>query len=151
MSGQTLRSHLVLTEQERETQRDYAEKAKMVLLSRYAPCPKALVRTYGCQQNVSDSERIKGLLETMGYGFTDNLDQADLVLYNTCAVREHAEDRVYGNVGKLKAYKRERGDAVKKAARPCEVYIHIIRYQMQSHVTPLYILNFLPFLPIHTS
>lgn len=67
--------------------------------------PAALVRTFGCQQNVSDSEKLKGMLAEMGYRFTDSLDEADLVLYNTCAVRENAEDRVFGNAGALKGYK----------------------------------------------
>jgi tRNA-2-methylthio-N6-dimethylallyladenosine synthase len=68
----------------------------------------ALVRTYGCQQNVSDSEKIKGMLCEMGYGITDKLAEADVVIFNTCAVREHAEQRVFGNVGALKSYKLNR-------------------------------------------
>ena len=70
--------------------------------------PMALVRTFGCQQNVSDSEHIKGMLAAMGFGFTEEPGEADLILFNTCAVREHAEDRVFGNVGALKMYKRRR-------------------------------------------
>ncbi len=70
--------------------------------------PLAFVRTFGCQQNVSDSEHIKGMLEEMGFGFTEEAGEADFILFNTCAVREHAEDRVFGNVGALKAYKRRR-------------------------------------------
>lgn len=66
----------------------------------------ALVHTYGCQQNVSDSEKLMGMLAEMGYGFTENPDEADLVLFNTCAVREHAELRVFGNVGALKIQKK---------------------------------------------
>lgn len=66
----------------------------------------ALVHTYGCQQNVSDSEKLMGMLAEMGYGFTENPDEADLALFNTCAVREHAELRVFGNVGALKAQKK---------------------------------------------
>lgn len=69
--------------------------------------PLAFVRTYGCQQNVSDSEKIKGMLEMMGFGFTDEEADADFILFNTCAVREHAEDRVFGNVGALKNIKRK--------------------------------------------
>ena len=69
--------------------------------------PLAYVRTYGCQQNVADSEKIKGLLAEMGYEFTDKPDNADFILFNTCAVREHAEDRVFGNVGALKSIKRK--------------------------------------------
>ncbi len=68
--------------------------------------PMALVRTYGCQQNVSDGEKIKGILARMGYSFTENEEEADLILFNTCAVREHAEDRIFGNVGALKNLKR---------------------------------------------
>ncbi len=69
--------------------------------------PLAYVRTYGCQQNVADSEQIKGLLGQMGYDFTENPEEADFILFNTCAVREHAEDRVFGNVGALKSLKRK--------------------------------------------
>lgn len=68
--------------------------------------PVALVRTYGCQQNVADSEKIKGQLAEMGFVFTEDPEQADFILYNTCAIREHAEDRVFGNVGALKNIKR---------------------------------------------
>lgn len=72
----------------------------------YKRVPKACIFTYGCQQNVSDSERMKGMLTEMGYVITDEAEGADFVLYNTCAVRGHAEDRVYGNIGAMKHYKR---------------------------------------------
>lgn len=68
--------------------------------------PLAYVHTYGCQQNVSDSEKIKGMLYTAGFDFTEDRNEADFILFNTCAVREHAEDRVFGNVGALKNIKR---------------------------------------------
>lgn len=68
--------------------------------------PLAFIHTYGCQQNVADGERIKGMLKLSGYDFTDDVNEADFILFNTCAVREHAEDRVFGNVGALKALKR---------------------------------------------
>lgn len=68
--------------------------------------PLAMVHTYGCQQNVADSEKIEGMLQEMGFGFTEDPKKADLILFNTCAVREHAEDRVFGNVGALKNIKR---------------------------------------------
>ena len=63
--------------------------------------PLAFVDTYGCQQNEADSERIRGYLSEMGYGFTQSEDEADVIVINTCAIREHAEDRVLGNVGAL--------------------------------------------------
>ena len=69
--------------------------------------PLAFIRTYGCQQNVADSEKIKGMLSFSGFDFVDSPDNADFILFNTCAVREHAEDRVFGNVGALKNLKRK--------------------------------------------
>ena len=63
--------------------------------------PLALVDTYGCQQNESDSERIRGYLAEMGCGFTEDEYAADIIVINTCAVREHAEQRILGNVGAL--------------------------------------------------
>ncbi len=95
-----------------DVQQTYIEKVREVLSARYADPPRALVQTYGCQQNVSDSERMKGLLQQMGYVFTDKVEEADFILCNTCAVREHAEDRVYGNVGALKHHKRARPDCI---------------------------------------
>jgi len=83
-----------------------------VLQSRYTDKPLACVITYGCQQNVADSEHIKGMLADMGYAFTDDRHKAQFILFNTCAVREHAEDRVFGNVGALKSYKAEHPDTV---------------------------------------
>ena len=63
--------------------------------------PLAMVDTYGCQQNEADSEKIRGYLAMMGYGFTSDEFEADVIVINTCAVREHAEMRVLGNVGAL--------------------------------------------------
>ena len=74
--------------------------------------PLAYTHSYGCQQNVSDGEKINGMLAEMGFGFTDSPEHADLVLYNTCAVRENAENRVFGNVGALKALKQKNPDMV---------------------------------------
>ena len=70
--------------------------------------PVAFVDTYGCQQNEADSERIRGYLAEMGYGFTQDENEADVIVINTCAVREHAEDRVLGNVGALVHTKRRK-------------------------------------------
>jgi len=70
--------------------------------------PLAMVDTYGCQQNEADSEKLRGYLAEMGYGFTQDEFQADVVVVNTCAVREHAEMRVLGNVGALNHSKKAR-------------------------------------------
>ena len=63
--------------------------------------PRAFVDTYGCQQNEADSERIRGMLRASGYEIVDTEEGADCIVINTCAIREHAETRVYGNVGAL--------------------------------------------------
>ena len=68
--------------------------------------PKAYVETYGCQQNEADSEHIRGLLSQCGYSMTDTAEGADVVVMNTCAIREHAEQRVFGNLGALVHTKR---------------------------------------------
>jgi len=66
------------------------------------------VRTFGCQMNVHDSERLAGLLEQAGYVRARNGDEADVVVFNTCAVRENADNRLYGNLGLLAPVKRQR-------------------------------------------
>ena len=81
--------------------------AELVKLAYDTP-PLAFVHSYGCQQNVNDGERIKGVLMDIGYGLCDKPEDADLILFNTCAVREHAEQRVFGNVGALKGLKEKK-------------------------------------------
>lgn len=71
----------------------------------YETPPLAYMHSFGCQQNVNDGEKIKGVLVQLGYGLTDRAEGADLVIFNTCAVREHAEQRVFGNIGALKNLK----------------------------------------------
>lgn len=96
-----------------DIQKDYCNKVRSVISKRYAVQPPlACVVTYGCQQNVADSEKIKGMLSRMGYAFTEERTKAQLVIFNTCAVREHAEDRVFGNVGMLKKYKLEHPEII---------------------------------------
>lgn len=75
-------------------------------------CPLALVDTYGCQQNEADSEKLRGYLTLMGYGFTQDEYQADVIVVNTCAVREHAEMRVLGNVGALNHTKKNKPEQI---------------------------------------
>ncbi|MGN0584443.1 MAG: tRNA (N6-isopentenyl adenosine(37)-C2)-methylthiotransferase MiaB [Ruminococcus sp.] len=67
----------------------------------------AYVHSFGCQLNVSDGEKIKGILSALGFSFTEDYKKADLILLNTCAVRESAEDTVYGTLGNMKKYKKE--------------------------------------------
>ena len=72
--------------------------------------PTAYVETYGCQQNEADSEKIRGYLSMSGYTITDSAEGADVVVMNTCAIREHAEQRVFGNLGALTHTKRRHPD-----------------------------------------
>jgi len=85
----------------------YAERVKRIILSDGTHTPKACVVTYGCQQNVSDSQRLKGMLSLMGYEICEAQEDADFIIFNTCAVRGHAEDRVWGNVGATKRLKKQ--------------------------------------------
>ena len=71
-----------------------------------ARTPRAYVETYGCQQNEADSERIRGMLVESGYQICDEAEGADVVVMNTCAIREHANQRVFGNLGALTHTKR---------------------------------------------
>lgn len=101
-----------ISKEELAEQNKYSQMVNELISKRYSGKPLACVVTYGCQQNIADSEHIKGMLEAMGYGFTENRLEAKLIIFNTCAVREHAEDRVFGNVGALKSYKLDNPDVV---------------------------------------
>ncbi len=102
-----------IPQKELDKQKEYMNLVRTVVSSRYpSEAPKAFVHTYGCQGNVADGERLLGMLEEMGYIFCETPEEADLVLYNTCAIREHAEDRVFGNVGALKPIKKQKPDMI---------------------------------------
>ncbi|HUP70709.1 MAG TPA: tRNA (N6-isopentenyl adenosine(37)-C2)-methylthiotransferase MiaB [Acidimicrobiales bacterium] len=73
-----------------------------------APNRTYLIRTFGCQMNVHDSERIAGMLEAEGMAATEDLEAADVVVLNTCCIRENADNKLYGNLGQLKALKDRR-------------------------------------------
>ena len=73
---------------------------------------KAHIITYGCRQNENDSEKIMGVLSGLGYNATERVEGADLIIFNTCAVRENAERRVYGNLGSMKKIKQNHPDVL---------------------------------------
>ena len=73
---------------------------------------KYFIRTYGCQGNEADGETIAGILEFLGYSKADNVESADVILLNTCAVRENAEEKVFGEIGALKKLKRVNPDII---------------------------------------
>ena len=83
---------------------DYINKIKEIFSQRETP-PLCFLHSFGCQQNVSDGEKTLGSLVKMGYGVTEDMSAADLIIYNTCAVRENAELKVYSLIGNLKKLK----------------------------------------------
>ncbi len=82
------------------------------LQERRGSAPRCFVLTFGCQQNVADSEKLSGLAEEMGYTLTDIPDDADLILVNTCAIREHAENKALSTVGQYKHFKEQNPDLI---------------------------------------
>ena len=97
----------VIPAEDVQRQREYCAEIR-ALNSQLSGMPLAYVDTYGCQQNEADSELIRGMLTDMGYEMTDTDQDADVIVINTCAIREHAEQRVFGNVGALVHGKRRK-------------------------------------------
>ena len=107
------RENLIVTVEEIKLQEMYIEKvAEKVKTNFVTGKPMVNITTWGCQMNEHDSENIFGMLEKMGYGVTEEQSDADLIIYNTCAVRENAELKVYGNLHVLKKYKEKNPDLV---------------------------------------
>ncbi len=101
---------------------------------------KSLTAVYGCQMNEHDNEKIGWMLELMGYTPTENLEEADFMLFNTCAIRENAELKVYGKIGSLKTMKEENPD-IKIAVCGCMMQIEAIRETIEtkySHVDMIF-------------
>ncbi len=73
---------------------------------------KYFIHTYGCQMNVHDSEKIAGILEKMGYTSCEAVENADVVVFNTCCIRETAEQKIYGHIGQLKKLKRKKPNMI---------------------------------------
>ena len=94
------RKNVVLSDADMARQREFTEKIKELHIQR-GKAVRALVDTFGCQQNVADSQHIMGMLEAMGCEFVTEPAEADIIVLNTCAIRDHAEKRVYGNLGAL--------------------------------------------------
>ena len=105
------RENVLVSEDALARQRDLEAKIKAMLAAREAH-PVACVDTFGCQQNVADGQMLMGMLADCGFTFTEDAKEADLVILNTCAVREHAEQRVFGNLGILTHTKKENPEQV---------------------------------------
>jgi tRNA-2-methylthio-N6-dimethylallyladenosine synthase len=95
--------------QEIDEQYKYMEKVKKINAGKNL---KYAIYTMGCQLNENDSEKISGILEEMGYSKTNELNTADFVAFNTCCVRENAEDKLFGKVGEMKKQKEEKGTII---------------------------------------
>ena len=94
------------TTNEVKLQEEYIEKVKKINQNKKQ---KYTILTMGCQLNENDSEKLCGMLEKMGYTKTENQSEADVALFNTCCVRENAEDKLFGKLGELKRLKEEKG------------------------------------------
>ena len=94
------RKQVLIPEEQTLRQRDFERKIRELHAQR-GKSVRALVDTFGCQQNVADSQHIMGMLEAMGCTFVTAPEDADIVVLNTCAIRDHAEKRVYGTLGAL--------------------------------------------------
>ena len=101
-----------ICEEDIQRQLHICEEIKQRNEARREGTPLACIQTYGCQQNVADGQRLMGMLEACGFAFTEEAGRADLVVLNTCAIREHAEQRVFGNLGLLTHTKRERPEQI---------------------------------------
>ena len=101
MNGKTS----VISKEQLARQMDLCQKINAYWLSQ-GIAPTAYVETYGCQQNEADSEKLRGMLAECGYAIVSSPEGADVVIMNTCAIREHAEQRVFGNLGALSHTKR---------------------------------------------
>ncbi len=90
----------------------YADLVYDDKIKQLAKNSKYYIKTYGCQMNVHDSELIAGILEKLGYQKTENVKEADILLFNTCAIRENAENRVFGEISRLSYLKRQNPDVI---------------------------------------
>ena len=80
---------------------------------------KYFITTYGCQMNVHESEKIAGILRRVGYQEETTLEDADIIVFNTCCIRENAENHAFGNIGALKKLKRKLQNLGKKTRNLC--------------------------------
>lgn len=98
-------------EQEVALQNEYIERASAhvaALEQKLGRKPLSCVTTFGCQMNARDSEKLSGILQQVGYALTENEEEADFVIYNTCTVRDNANQRVYGRLGFLNSLKKKK-------------------------------------------
>ena len=92
-----------------ENQKEFMKKVKEL---NEAKKYKYSIFTMGCQLNENDSEKISGMMEEMNYSLTEEISDADCIIFNTCCVRENAEDKLFGKLGEVKKYKEQKGTII---------------------------------------
>lgn len=104
-----MKEQAFVTEEEIKRQRDFIESVRLLNKDKNK---RACIVTYGCAQNETDSDKLYGMLEEMGFIKSDDEKESDVIIFNTCSVRENAEVKVYGKVGALKAKKAKNPDMI---------------------------------------
>ncbi len=112
---------------------NYTGKLKQTVTEKFEYIPKANVQTFGCVQNENDSEKIRGILAQSGYEISDNFEVSDIVIFNTCAIRENAELKIFGNIGKLKALKAENPNMIVAVCGCMVMQPHIVEKIKKSY------------------
>ena len=108
-SGLKKEKNIKVSKEEIETQKAYMQKVKALNLLAEK---KFMVNTFGCQMSESDAEKISGMLVEMGYSITENINESDVVVFNTCCVREHAEEKIFSRLGLFKPIKENKKDMI---------------------------------------
>ena len=112
---------------------NYTEKLHKLIDTKFEHIPLVNVQTFGCVQNENDSEKIRGILAQSGYGISDSFENSDVVIFNTCAIRENAELKIFGNIGKLKALKAENPDMIVAVCGCMVMQPHIVEKIKKSY------------------
>ena len=112
---------------------EYTEQLHKLLQEKFSYIPNANVQTFGCVQNENDSEKIRGILAQSGFGISDNFENSDIVIFNTCAIRENAELKIFGNIGKLKALKSENPNMIVAVCGCMVMQPHIVEKIKKSY------------------
>ena len=112
---------------------NYTEKLHKLIDTKFEHIPLVNVQTFGCVQNENDSEKIRGILAQSGYGISDSFENSDVVIFNTCAIRENAELKIFGNIGKLKALKSENPDMIVAVCGCMVMQPHIVEKIKKSY------------------
>lgn len=109
------------------------QKLNDLIKTKFNYTPKVNVQTFGCVQNENDSEKIRGVLSECGYEICDDYTQSDIVIFNTCAIRENAELKIFGNIGKLKALKAENENMIVAVCGCMVMQPHIVEKIKKSY------------------